>query len=287
MYLALLVIGAFLAVTAILLVRQDLAQTPLNGAKPIFSVPKSATSASTYSTQPRAKDVKEPGKDKSFRSRFDVVRIDPGGASVFAGRAPANSKVVILANGQPVAMTQANQTGEWAIVTEREFAPADYELSLNVVSPDDVDSTVGPPVHVTVRGSPSTLSPPREGASYKASHVPQSLPMPITFVYNQSTLTTKGHKAAAQIAQYLIARRSKTALLSGHADERGSDLYNMQLSRARLQVVANYLREQGFSGQLELQAKGKSEPFAGVDRRSLSREQAFELDRRVELRVAN
>jgi outer membrane protein OmpA-like peptidoglycan-associated protein len=111
--------------------------------------------------------------------------------------------------------------------------------------------------------------------------------MPITFVYNQTTLTTKGHKAAAQIAQYLIARRSKTALLSGHADERGSDLYNMQLSRARLQVVAYYLREQGFSGQLELQAKGKSEPFAGVDRRSLSREQAFELDRRVELRVAN
>jgi hypothetical protein len=31
-------------------------------------------------------------------------------------------------------MPQANETGEWATVTEREFAPADYELSLDVVS---------------------------------------------------------------------------------------------------------------------------------------------------------
>jgi len=60
----------------------------------------------------------------------------------------------------------------------------------------------------------------------------------------------------------------------------------MQLSRQRLQVVADYLRHQGFAGALELIPKGKSEPYAGVDRRAVPKEEAFQFDRRVELRVA-
>src|SRR5262245_16583448 len=40
-------------------------------------------------------------------AKFDVVRIDPEGASVFAGRAPANAQVIVLANGEIVATTKA------------------------------------------------------------------------------------------------------------------------------------------------------------------------------------
>ncbi|MFZ0853589.1 MAG: hypothetical protein WAO08_30885, partial [Hyphomicrobiaceae bacterium] len=67
------------------------------------------------------------------------------------------------------------------------------------------------------------------------------------------------------------------------ADERGTDVYNIELSRRRLLVVADYLRDSGFAGKLELIPKGRSEPYTGIDRRSLPREEAFQLDRRVEL----
>jgi outer membrane protein OmpA-like peptidoglycan-associated protein len=72
--------------------------------------------------------------------------------------------------------------------------------------------------------------------------------------------------------------------LTGHADERGSDAYNIELSRQRLEAVARYLRESGVTSKLDLLPKGRSEPFAAADRRSLAREDALQLDRRVEMR---
>ena len=60
----------------------------------------------------------------------------------------------------------------------------------------------------------------------------------------------------------------------------------MQLSRNRLENVARYLRESGYAGKLVLVPKGKSEPFVNPDRSKLSKEDAFQLDRRVELRLA-
>ena len=58
----------------------------------------------------------------------------------------------------------------------------------------------------------------------------------------------------------------------------------MELSRQRLLVVSDFLRKNGFVGELELIPKGKSEPYVGIDRHELSTEDAFQLDRRVEVR---
>ena len=282
MHLVLFLIGGvLLTLMATALVRLDLAQFLLHGVRPKVDVTKLASPSHT--TRQRNTVVVESAKAEPAQSTFDVVRIDPGGVSVFAGQAPPNSKVTILVNGQAVAIAQADPTGAWVAVTERDFPPADYELSLHAMSADHADSSASPSLRLTVRG----LQPPKEVASSDPALASSSVPTPITFEYNETTLTLQGRKAAALLAQYLIARRSQSAFLSGHADERGSDLYNFQLSRDRLQVVADYLRGQGFSGQLDLQAKGKSEPYAGVDRRALSREQGFQLDRRVELRAAN
>jgi outer membrane protein OmpA-like peptidoglycan-associated protein len=60
----------------------------------------------------------------------------------------------------------------------------------------------------------------------------------------------------------------------------------MELSRRRLDSVAHYLRESGYAGKLVLVPKGKSEPFLSPDRWRLSREDALQLDRRVELHLA-
>ena len=66
---------------------------------------------------------------------FDVVNIDPEGTSVFAGQAPTNSSVSVLANGREVATATADETGAWAIVTARKLAAGDYEFSLSARSP--------------------------------------------------------------------------------------------------------------------------------------------------------
>ena len=201
---------------------------------------------------------------------------------MFAGRAPPNSDVTILANDRAVAAAKADETGTWATVTERGFAPGEYEFSLRAKSIERGDVTEGQRVRMAVAPTARSLvlPPTRHAASLQANTAP------ITFVYNETTFTNEGRKAATLLAKYLSLERSKAVSLSGHADERGSDGYNMELSRQRLEVVASYLRDYGFVGTLELMPKGKSEPFTGVDRRSLSKEDAFQLDRRVELRLA-
>ena len=113
-----------------------------------------------------------------------------------------------------------------------------------------------------------------------------ALPAPITFVYDEASFTDKGRAQALLFAAFLRERGIAVATLSGHADERGSDLYNIYLSQQRLDAVAHYLREAGFSGKLVLLPMGKREPFAGADREHLPEEAAFALDRRVELKRA-
>ena len=92
-----------------------------SGLKPATSPP---LRPSTTRRPAEANDA-EAGKPK-----FDVVRIDPDGVSVFAGRAAAESTVTVLANAMPIASPRADENGEWAVVLEHKFAAGDYQLSL-------------------------------------------------------------------------------------------------------------------------------------------------------------
>lgn len=115
----------------------------------------------------------------------------------------------------------------------------------------------------------------------------KKIPIPIQFVYREAIFTHDGEKAADLLLEYLKRRKLDTVTLSGHADERGTPELNMELSMDRLKTVENYLRTGGFTGELLLLPKGKTEPFTGVDRSNFSREDLYQLDRRVELRLAN
>ena len=110
--------------------------------------------------------------------------------------------------------------------------------------------------------------------------------MPVTFVFNEATLTGDGRKAAGLLLEYLQIKRFAKVKLTGHADERGTEALNMSLSAQRLQTVARFLREGGFRGQLQLVPKGKTEPYTGVVRGDFSQEDLYQLDRRVEMVVS-
>ncbi len=138
-----------------------------------------------------------------------------------------------------------------------------------------------PPAATRSDAAPNTVTattpPPGEPG------VRKSVPVPITFVFNEPTLTEDGRKAASLLLEYLRLKRFAKISLTGHADERGTDELNMTLSRERLDTVARYLKEGGFKGELELIPKGKREPFAGVVRSQYPLEDLYQLDRRVEL----
>lgn len=111
----------------------------------------------------------------------------------------------------------------------------------------------------------------------------KSVPLPIMFVFNEATMTDEGRKAAQLLLEYLQIKRFSSVTLTGHADERGTNALNMNLSRERLEEVAQFLKDGGYDGQLNLVAKGESEPFTGVSRDEYSRDDLYQLDRRVEL----
>ena len=207
---------------------------------------------------------------------FDAVQVGPDAPSVFAGRAPPRSHVTILSNQRPIATVTADESGEWVAVIEEKIGAGEHQFSLTAKQGQDGVLAHGQIVRRTVApGATSALA---------IAVSPGPLPRPITFAYDAAIFTSEGRRSASALAEYLRTHQRQAVTLSGHADERGSDGYNMELSRQRLEAVARFLRESGITAELVLVPKGRSEPFSAVDRRLLAREDALQLDRRVELR---
>jgi len=278
MYRVALTAGALAALTATVVVqRPELLNAPIFGPQQT-APPQDRSDAPVTAPRTTNRDIaKHQTQSDGDQLSFDVVTIDPKGTSVFAGQAPPNASVDILANGRNVATATADATGAWAITTDQRFAAGEVTLSLRPASPEP-GGLAPPSVRVMVPTPKNAGSAPTPVVAS-----PPALPAPITFLYNETTFTAEGRRDVELFARHLLAHHVASAVLTGHADERGSDSYNMELSRRRLQVVADYLRESGFVGKLDLIPKGRSEPYAGVDRRTLSPEEAFRLDRRVEL----
>ena len=92
-----------------------------------------ATKASPV-TKPEVKNRKvapprDPGPVAVLPS-FDVVRIEPSGETVVAGRATPGSSVVLIDGKRILAEVTANEKGEWVIVLRVPLAPGAHELSL-------------------------------------------------------------------------------------------------------------------------------------------------------------
>lgn len=88
---------------------------------------------------------------------FDIVRINPSGDAVIAGRATPKAEVVLLDNGKEIGRVTADQRGEWVYVPDEPIPPGPRELTLRAINPDgSVGEAAGPVV---------LLVPPRDGGS--------------------------------------------------------------------------------------------------------------------------
>ena len=88
-----------------------------------------ATSGTQAPATPSQMATTDPVPSANSAPRFDIVRVEPDGSAVVAGRAAPGSKIELLRNKVVFAETQANQEGQW-VVTPPAFPKGSMELTL-------------------------------------------------------------------------------------------------------------------------------------------------------------
>jgi peptidoglycan-associated lipoprotein len=105
----------------------------------------------------------------------------------------------------------------------------------------------------------------------------------IHFGYDQSDLTPAARQALVEKAEVLRANPSITLRIEGHADERGSDEYNLALSVRRAAAAKRFLLSLGISDdRLETVGYGEEQPLDNAEN-----EAAWASNRRDEFRVSS
>jgi nucleoid-associated protein YgaU len=147
---------------------------------------------------------------------FDIVRVDPQGHAVIAGRAAPGDRVRVLDGGKPIGEVTADARGEWVLVPDAPLAPGNRQLFLEATgkdggpvrrSGDVVALSVTPPI--AAGGSPSTLAVLLPGDTDKPARVLQ-----------QPTQPPDGQKPQDQALSLDTAEygANNRLVLSGHAD---------------------------------------------------------------------
>jgi OmpA-OmpF porin, OOP family len=83
----------------------------------------------------------------------------------------------------------------------------------------------------------------------------------VHFAFDSGALSDKSVGELKKLAVVMQAHAAMTLTLSGHADERGEAAYNLQLSRRRAMVVADYLAASGVDrSRLTVHGAGTMQP---------------------------
>lgn len=67
---------------------------------------------------------------------FDVLRVEPDGSTVIAGRAEPKAKLEVADQVQTIAMTSVDRAGEFVAIPERPLPPGDHQLVLKATAED-------------------------------------------------------------------------------------------------------------------------------------------------------
>jgi len=108
---------------------------------------------------------------------FDVVRINPKGDTLMAGRAEPGKTAIIMDGDKEIGRVTADQRGEWVFIPEKPLSPGSHSLGLQTLAEDktpirskDIVVLVVPEADKDVAGRPTekpsqplALKVPREG----------------------------------------------------------------------------------------------------------------------------
>ncbi len=260
--------------------------TPASGGPAVVSTPRQlvvgpSPSTSRVAAAPSAKVWAPP-----MAAGAPAPQSSPGKAGVVPAESRTQAAGDKRALEQFTALVERARTeAAAAAATKRESPGTSAPGGMPSLGLGATDASPAPATPATVTASAIAPGPRARATDARLDPAQVLIPVPITFVTDEIELTPDGARAAALLAEYLRLKRPEGISLSGHADSRGPDDYNMELSRRRLEAIERYLRQAGYAGRLSLTPKGKREPYVGVDRVRLSQQEVYQADRRVELRL--
>ena len=112
--------------------------------------------------------------------------------------------------------------------------------------------------------------------------VPEAEVLPITFKTGTAEFDAEGRPYAEDLVEALLRQPPERITISAHTDERGSDAYNLELSRKRGEAVRRFLQARGVTRPIEVIAKGESQPLDLFNPQHYGQEEVWRLNRRVE-----
>ena len=98
---------------------------------PSSSTPSQGSAGKGLTLKPEPKQASTPTNPS-----FDVVRINPAGDTVMAGRAAPGGVVEIYDGGKKIGEVTADKRGEWVFVPTFPLPPGSRQLSLKMINPD-------------------------------------------------------------------------------------------------------------------------------------------------------
>ncbi len=105
----------------------------------------------------------------------------------------------------------------------------------------------------------------------------------VFFQFDSWTLTEEGKQTLERTLGWLEQDSSSNLIIEGHADQRGTQAYNMVLAKKRAAAVQDYLSQLGVSpSRLAVISYGKDKPFCQD-----ATEVCYQLNRRGHLLVPN
>lgn len=114
------------------------AANPALAAKPVEkTTPEQNVTAKPAPEAANKADATPATKTKLTKApRFDLVRAEPDGSTLAAGRAEPGWQVALQDQGKTIATTKADANGQWVIVLDKPLAPGAHDLSIWGISKD-------------------------------------------------------------------------------------------------------------------------------------------------------
>ena len=75
-------------------------------------------------------------KENKIPLGFDVIRVEPDGSTVIAGRSKPNQIVTIIDNEEKIGSVKANQRGQWVFIPEKKLKSGNRQLKLETKKAD-------------------------------------------------------------------------------------------------------------------------------------------------------
>jgi nucleoid-associated protein YgaU len=154
---------------------------PAGGEAASASVEGSATSQSAAGSETEGQVAAlPPDATPTFMApKFDIVRVEPSGEAVIAGRSEPGSIVILLDGEEEIDRITTDETGAWVMIVKRPLAPGDHQLGLRAEMPDGSAQLSETLVIVSVPQPTLEVASGEAGAEQQAAAEPAPLAVEI------------------------------------------------------------------------------------------------------------